>query len=148
MTQNDHEMIRDLYAAAEGDTLDLTRFVSFFAEDAYVRNVSAEMDFRGQDIALVASGMATAFPDIHREIFDIYSMEDVVVVELAIRGTHTGPLVTPAGTLPPTGNAVDTPCCDVFRLTDGKVASFHCYNAASIMQQQLAGSNHGTGSAS
>lgn len=140
--QNDHAMIRDLYAAAEGDSLDLATFASFFADNGYVRNVPAEMDFRGKDISFVASGMAAAFPDIHREIFAIYAMDDVVIVELAIRGTHTGPLVTPAGTLPPTGNPVDIPCCDVFRLKDGKVVSFHCYNAASIMQQQLAGAVH------
>lgn len=138
---SDHNMIRDLYAAAEGETLDLVKFVSFFADDGYVRNVPAEMEFRGQDIALVASGMAAAFPDIHREIFGIYAMGDVVVVELAIRGTHTGPLATPAGVIPPTGQVVDIPCCDVFRIEDGKVVSFHCYNAASIMQQQLSGAD-------
>lgn len=131
------QLIRDLYAAAEGETLDLSRFVSFFADDGYVRNVPAEMEFRGSDIAMVAGGMAKAFPDIHREIFSTYAMEGVVVVELAIRGTHTGDLVTPAGTLSPTGNTIDVPCCDVFQIKEGKVVSFHCYNTASIMQQQL-----------
>jgi predicted ester cyclase len=126
-----------LYAAAEGETLDLARFVSFFADAGYVRNVPAEMEFRGSDIAMVAGGMAHAFPDIHREIFNIYAMDGVVVVELAIQGTHTGDLVTPAGTLPPTGNTIDVPCCDVFQIKEGKVVSFHCYNALSIMQQQL-----------
>lgn len=135
--QNDHQMIKDLYAAAEGQTLDLSRFVSFFSEDGYVRNVPAEMEFRGSDIAMVASGMAAAFPDVHREIFSIYSMNGVVVVELAIRGTHTGGLATPAGTLQPTGKSIDVPCCDVFHIREGKVVSFHCYNAISIMQQQL-----------
>lgn len=135
--QDDLQLIRDLYAAAEGKTLDLSRFVSCFADDGYVRNVPAEMEFRGSDIAMVAGGMAKAFPDIHREIFSTYAMEGVVVVELAIRGTHTGDLVTPAGTLPPTGNTIDVPCCDVFQIKEGKVVSFHCYNTASIMQQQL-----------
>lgn len=135
--QDDLQLIRDLYAAAEGETLDLSRFVSFFADYGYVRNVPAEMDFRGSEIAMVAGGMAKAFPDIHREIFSTYAMEGVVVVELAIRGTHTGDLVTPAGTLPPTGNTIDVPCCDVFQIKEGKVVSFHCYNTASIMQQQL-----------
>jgi ketosteroid isomerase-like protein len=135
--QNDHQMIKDLYAAAEGQTLDLSRFVSFFSEDGYVRNVPTEMEFRGSDIAMVASGMAAAFPDVHREIFSIYSMNGVVVVELAIRGTHTGDLATPAGTLQPTGKSIDVPCCDIFHIREGKVVSFHCYNAISIMQQQL-----------
>jgi predicted ester cyclase len=86
---------------------------------------------------MVASGMAAAFPDVHREIFSTYTMNGTVVVELAIRGTHTGELVTPEGTLAPTGKTIDVPCCDVFHIENGKIISFHCYNAASIMQQQL-----------
>ncbi len=60
-----------------------------------------------------------------------------VVVELAIRGTHKGELTLASGTVAPTGRAVDVPCCDVFHLKRGKVTSFNCYNAASVMQQQL-----------
>lgn len=135
--QSDIEMIRELYASAEGATLDTAKFASFFSEDAYVRNVPAQMDFRGNDIALVASGMAAAFPDIHRELFNVDAIEGGVVTELAIRGTHRGDLQTPAGILPPTGRTIDVPCCDVFRIRDGKVVSFHCYNAASILVAQL-----------
>jgi ketosteroid isomerase-like protein len=134
---DDIQRIKELYAAAEGDGLDVAKFVSCFSEDAYVRDVPTETEFRGKDIAVVAAGMAQAFPDIHRELFSIYQMGDVIVVELAIRGTHRGPLVTPAGTLPPTGRTIDVPCCDVFHMKDGKVVSFHCYNAASILQRQL-----------
>ena len=134
---DDIQTIRNLYAAAEGHSLDPKRFLSCFSEDAYVRDVPTGTEFRGQDIAMVASGMADAFPDVHRELFDIYAMDDVIVVELAIRGTHEGPLATPAGTVPATGKTIDVPCCDVFRMKDGKVISFHCYNAASIMGQQL-----------
>ena len=39
-----------------------------------------------------------------------------VFVELALQGTHDGPLRLPQGILPPTGNRIDAPCCDVFRL--------------------------------
>lgn len=136
MNSNIH-LIEELYAAAEGATLDLQKFLSCFSECSYVRNIPAGSEFRGEDIVLVASGMAEAFPDIHREIFDIYAINDVVVVELAIRGTHQGALITPEGTVPATGRMIDVPCCDVFRLKDGKVTSFHCYNAASIMMEQL-----------
>ncbi len=129
------QVIKELYAAAEGRSLDLAKFISCFSKDSYVRNVPAGMEFRGEDIAMVASSMADAFPDVHREIFDIYATNDVV--ELAIRGTHEGALVTPAGTAPATGKAIDVPCCDVFQMKDGKVTSFHCYNAASILVQQL-----------
>jgi hypothetical protein len=64
-------------------------------------------------------------------------MENVVVVALATRGTHKGELTLASGTLAPTGKAIDVPSCDVFHLESGKIISFHCYNAASVMQQQL-----------
>ncbi|GAN61888.1 hypothetical protein AA0313_2942 [Acetobacter indonesiensis NRIC 0313] len=136
MTDHQHT-IQKLYASAEGISLDIKTFLSFFRKDGYVRNVPAQMDFRGSDIGLVASSMAEAFPDIHREIFSIDVSRDAVVVELAIRGTHLGILMTPKGPLAATGRVIDVPCCDVFRMKDGKVEVFHCYNAFSIMQQQL-----------
>jgi hypothetical protein len=49
-----------------------------------------------------------------------------VVVQLALRGTHLGPLHLPDGTLPPTGKRMDAPCCDVFELLDGKIKRFDC----------------------
>ncbi|MCX7318369.1 MAG: ketosteroid isomerase, partial [Hyphomicrobiales bacterium] len=61
----------------------------------------------------------------------------VVVVELAIRGTHEGDSVLPSGVVAATGRTIDVPCCDVFYLKNGKVVSFHCCNVATVMQQQL-----------
>ena len=100
-------------------------------------DIPSGMKFRGKAIGDVINGLASAFPDIHRELFSIHVAEDVVVVELAIRGTHKGELPLASGTLAPTGKTIDVPCCDVFHLERGEVMSFHCYNAASVMQQQL-----------
>ena len=44
---------------------------------------------------------------MHRELYRFFSIGDVVVVELAFRGTHKGPLSTPMGVLPPTGKRMD-----------------------------------------
>jgi len=112
-------------------------FVSAFSEDGYMTDIPAGATLRGKAIGDYIGALTTAFPDIRRELFHIYVAGNVVVVELAIRGTHRGDLPLPLGTLAPTGRAIDIPCCDVFRLENGKVASFHCYNAASVMQQQL-----------
>ena len=81
--------------------------------------------------------MASAFPDMHRELLHFYAAGDVVVVELKLQGTHQGDFHTAAGTLPATGRRFDVPCCDVFHLKDGKVISFHCYNELSVWLQQL-----------
>ena len=130
-------IIRGLYAVAEGDRFNMEAFVSAFSDDGYMTDIPAGVTLRGKAIGDYIGALTTAFPDIRRELFHIYVAGNVVVVELAIRGTHRGDLPLPLGTLAPTGRAIDIPCCDVFRLENGKVASFHCYNAASVMQQQL-----------
>lgn len=130
-------IIRALYAVAEGDRLDMAAFVAAFADDGTMTDIPAGATLRGRAIGDYLAALTDAFPDIHRELFSLDVMGDLVVVELAIRGTHTGPLSRPSGTLAPTGRTVDVPCCDVFRLRDSKVASFHCYNAASVMHEQL-----------
>jgi len=76
---------------------------------------------------------------MHRELLEFYVKDDenLVVVELTLNGTHKGPLDLPAGTIPPTGKVMQTPCCDVFHIENGKVKTFHCYTAGTIMLGQL-----------
>jgi hypothetical protein len=94
-------------------------------------------EFRGQAIGESIAGFVSAFPDVHRELLSIYVTGNVVVVELAVRGTHEGELTRALGTRAPTGKAIDVPSCDVFHVENGRVTSFRCYNEASVMLQQL-----------
>jgi ketosteroid isomerase-like protein len=135
--RDNETIIRELYAVAEGDQSNMETFVSAFSEDGYMTDIPAGTKLRGKAIGDYIGALSTAFPDIHRELFRFYVVGNVVVVELAIRGTHKGELSLPSGVLAPTGRTIDVPCCDVFHLEGGKVISFHCYNAASVMQQQL-----------
>jgi ketosteroid isomerase-like protein len=131
------KIIRELYAAGEGQGMDTRKFVSMFSEQGYMLDVPSSTKFRGQAIGDSIAALARAFPDVHRELLDFYVAENVVVVELAIRGTHKGELALASGTLAPTGKAIDAPCCDIFKLEGGKITCFHCYNYPSVMLQQL-----------
>jgi hypothetical protein len=131
------EIIRELYAAAEGPGMDTEKFVSFFSEKGYMYDVPSGTKFRGKAIGDSIAALASAFPDVHRELLSIYVTENVVVVELRIRGTHKGKLALGSKTIAPTGMAIDVPCVDIFRLESGKIKSFNCYNSPSVMQQQL-----------
>ncbi|QRN95317.1 nuclear transport factor 2 family protein [Archangium violaceum] len=129
------QVIRALYQAAE--VQDVKKFVSLFADSGYFYDVSAGRKYHGNEIGRTVEIYATAFPDMHRELHDFHVSGDVVVVELSLNGTHRGPLELPAGTIPATGREIHAPCCDVFKLKDGKVQSFHCYTAATILLGQL-----------
>jgi hypothetical protein len=117
--------------------MDTEQFVSFFSEEGYMYDIPSGTKFRGKAIGDSIAALANAFPDLHRELLSIDVAENVVVVELRIRGTHKGALILGSKTIAPTGNAVAVPCVDIFRLEGGKIISFNCYNLPSVMQQQL-----------
>ena len=134
MTENER-IIRDVYRLAE--VQDASGFAAMFSEDGYFYDVSAGKKYYGSDIGKTVEIYAKAFPDMHRELDRFYVTGDVVVVELSLNGTQTGPLALAFGNIPPTGKEMHTPCCDVFILENGKVKSFHCYTAATILMAQL-----------
>ena len=86
------QIIRETCAAAEGQGLDTEKFVSMFSDDGYMWDMASGTKFRGKAIGDSVAGLASAFPDLHRELLSIYVAENVVVVETAIRGTHKGEL--------------------------------------------------------
>jgi ketosteroid isomerase-like protein len=131
------QIIQQLYMSAEGASKDTPKFVSLFAQNGYFYDVSGGKKYYGEDLGFVVDVYAAAFPDMHRELHQMYFMDDVVVVELTLNGTNNGDLVTPDGTVPATRKEMHTPCCDVFHLKGGKVTSFHCYVAVPIMWDQL-----------
>ncbi|WP_331760191.1 nuclear transport factor 2 family protein (plasmid) [Streptomyces sp. NBC_01471] len=136
MTKSNEQAIRDAYQIAEEQ--DIRKWVSLFTEDGTFTDVSAGRTYSGStELGTVVEIYAKAFPDMHRELYDIYVSGDVVVVELSLNGTHEGPLELPSATIPPTGKVMKTPCCDVFRLENGKIKSFHCYTAATVLLSQL-----------
>ena len=131
------QVIRALYTLADGRSKDTPKFVAQFTDDGYFYDVAAGKKYFGRDIGLTVDVYAAAFPDMHMELYDLHTFGDLVLVELSLNGTHNGDLVLPIGTLPPTRKVIRAPCCDVFHLKDGKVASFHCYVAVPILLEQL-----------
>lgn len=85
---------------------------------------SVGITYRGRGLADPIRNYGTAFSNMHRELYQIYSDGNVVVVQLALHGTHDGPLQLPFGELPVTGRHMDAPCCDVFELEGGKIRRF------------------------
>ena len=130
-------VIHELYTSAEAAAKDTPKFVSLFAEGGYFYDVSGGKKYYGKDIGYMVDVYASAFPDMHRELYSMYFDEDGVVVELSLNGTHKGNLPIPDGVILPTYKEIHAPCCDVFQLKDRKVVSFHCYVAVPILLGQL-----------
>jgi steroid delta-isomerase-like uncharacterized protein len=136
MSRASEQVIRKAYQIAEDK--DVAGWIAAFTDDGTFTDESIEVVYRGPDeLGKTVEIYATAFPDMHRELFQMYSTGDIVVVQLALQGTHLGPLRLPRGTIPPTGKKMDAPCCDVFEVTDGKIKRFDCYPSGSVVLTQL-----------
>jgi hypothetical protein len=131
------QVVRELYSLAEAKSKNTAGFVSLFTDDGYFYDVGAGRKYFGAEIGLTVDIYAAAFPDMHRELYSVHTFGDHVLVELSLNGTHKGDLVIPAGAIPATQKKMSAPCCDVFRLIDGKVFSFHCYVAVPVLLEQL-----------
>ena len=136
MSHDNEAIIRKAYQTAEDQ--DVAGWIAAFTEDGTFTDESIPHTYQGPaELGKTVEVYAKAFPDMHRELHSFYVVGDIVVVQLHLQGTHTGPLESPAGTVPPTGKRMDAPCCDVFELVDGKIKRFDCYPEASVIARQL-----------
>ena len=78
-----------------------------------------------------------ALPDGEFTIDHLTAKEDTVVVEYTGRGTHTGDLVIPAGTVPATGRPLTMHLCDIYEIRDGKVQTVRTYIDSGAIMAQL-----------
>jgi ketosteroid isomerase-like protein len=135
LSLENEKIIRKTYQVAEEK--DIEAFIGCFTEDGTFTDQSIGVTYRGPHIGDTVVNYGTAFPDMHRELYHFYSTGNIVVVQLALQGTHRGPLKMPGGTIAPTGKRMDAPCCDVFEMTDGKIKRFDCYPSGTVALAQL-----------
>ena len=137
MTHDNEAIVRSAYHAAEGNVLDVARFVGNFAEDGVINDIVGQESYRGEQLGEVVLRMAKLLPDVHRELHRVTVRGDVVAVELSIQGTFLGPLETPGGIVQPTGAKIDVPTADFWYLHDDKIETFNCYVGYSAMFAQM-----------
>jgi len=116
---------------------DLEGAVAPFADDAEYNEFGTGQTYKGKaQIRAANQGWMIAFPDAKAEVKTQIVTGDEVALEVVWRGTHTGPLQSPAGTVPATGRRVEVPSAIVATMRGGKVQSQRQYfNLASLMQQ-------------
>jgi steroid delta-isomerase-like uncharacterized protein len=68
-----------------------------------------------------------AFPDMKHHTISFVENGNAVAVELRVTGTHTGPMITPTGEIPPTGKKVVWESVDMITVNGDKIATWHGY---------------------
>jgi steroid delta-isomerase-like uncharacterized protein len=93
---------------------------------------------QGKDALLELNrGWKAAYPDAIGTVTDAFACGDRVAFQITWEGTQSGALPLPGGgQIPPTGKRVTVRSCQVFRLTDGKIAeSVNYFDLLGMMEQ-------------
>jgi steroid delta-isomerase-like uncharacterized protein len=84
-----------------------------------------------------SKGFVTGLPDSRMEVTAIIESGNRVVIEGVYSGTHTGPLGTPQGEVPPTGRILMLPLCDVIEVAAGRITQIRAYYDQMTFAAQL-----------
>ena|SRR5436190_18447776 len=68
-----------------------------------------------------------AFPNIKHRVINPIEGDGRISFELEITGTHTAPMWSPQGEIPPTEKPLELAAANVWTVAGGKIASYHIY---------------------
>src|ERR1700737_3221353 len=106
---------------------DADAIAEFYTDDAVLTVAGARYEGKDQ-IREYWRQLCRAFPDRTSENGRGVEAADTFFGEITVRGTHTGELEMPDGTMfPATGKTVVLPCMRLARLRDGKVVEHSVY---------------------
>jgi predicted ester cyclase len=90
-----------------------------------------------EEIMQYVRGVKETYPDMRVTPTNVLACGNTLVRELTWEGTHTGPLKTPQGTIPPTNRRITFKGVVLLEASnDGKVVAFReYYDRAAIMAQ-------------
>ncbi len=109
--------------------------------DPNVETVTPGGTLKGIDeFRALGEAFNTAMEGMRHDIVRSFEVGDTIVVEAIFSGRHTGPMVTPEGTIPPSGNQVSFAYADFLQARDGKFVSHRIYwdNLALMVQLGVA----------
>ncbi|HET6954010.1 MAG TPA: ester cyclase [Acidimicrobiales bacterium] len=114
--------------------------------EGYLANQHPDIEFtlpggvtlHGRDQARAYLEMQwAAFPDGQLSFGTQVLTEDTAATEVVFTGTHTGPMPTPNGPIPPTGKTVTLHSMSLLRIKNGLIASERVYADQQELIDQL-----------
>ncbi|MGY1641024.1 ester cyclase [Geodermatophilus sp. SYSU D00703] len=116
------DQITDAVIHADADALR-----RLYADDAVADSPDVGRIEGGAAIVEYVMALRRAVPDLTWEARNQYETEDTAVDEGWLVGTHTEPLASPEGEIPPTGRPLRLRECDVLTVRGGRAVEHHFY---------------------
>ena len=110
---------------------------AYLASDSVYEEYGTQRHVEGsQAIVDLYQAWKAAMPDVKGNVTNTYTSGDKVALEMAWDGTHTGPLVTPGGTIPASGKRQHTPGVMTLEVQAGKIRkSSNYFDMLTFLQQ-------------
>ena len=136
MADNDPIQVAQDTVTAFNDN-DWSKYEQLFTSDCLYDEVGTSRRLQGLDAIIPAlKGWKEAMPDVKGTVTNAVSTGDTVTLEVTWKGTHTGPLQGPSGTVAATGKQQTTRSGWVLDFEGGKVkTSRHYFDMLAFMQQ-------------
>jgi steroid delta-isomerase-like uncharacterized protein len=107
-------------------------------QDALYDEVATHRSIQGRDQVVECwQGWARALPDSTATFHGAIASGTTVCIELSWRGTHSGPLELPTGSVAGTNRSIEIRACQVFEMSEGKARTIRHYFDMATMLQQL-----------
>jgi steroid delta-isomerase-like uncharacterized protein len=132
------EMVKFAREQVEGfNNGDWERLQAGLAADASFDELATQRKVEGPEkIVELFKGWKTAFPDAAGTVTSAVGSGKTAALEVTWKGTHTGPLETPEGTIPASGKRQETPAALFFTFEAGKIkASRHYFDSMTLLKQ-------------
>jgi steroid delta-isomerase-like uncharacterized protein len=108
------------------------------ADDFELIDVASGETYHGPEGARRnAESWLIPFPDVEVELLNVFESGDWAVAEAVGRGTHSGPMQTPMGEVPPTGVKLELHFCSIVKVRDGKIVEERDYYDAMTIATKL-----------
>jgi len=110
---------------------------AMLASDSRYDELGTERKIEGPEkIVELFKGWKTAFPDAVGTVTSAVASGNMAALEVTWKGTHTGPLGTPEGTIPASGKRQETPAAFFLTFEGDKIKeSRHYFDSMTLLKQ-------------
>jgi steroid delta-isomerase-like uncharacterized protein len=111
---------------------------AMLASDSRYDELGTQRKIEGPDkIVELFKGWKTAFPDAAGTVTSAFASGSKAALEVTWKGTHTGPLETPEGTIPASGKRQETSAAVFLTFEGDKIKESHHYFDSMTLLKQI-----------
>ena len=116
---------------------DWEQFRETLAADSRYDELGTQRKIEGPEkVVELFKSWKTAFPDVAGTVTSAIASGNKAVLEVTWKGTHTGPLESPEGTIPASGRRQETPAACFFTFEGDKIKeSRHYFDSMTLLKQ-------------